>query len=862
MNSLPFLSPTARLSTLFPRDFVQWLRWSAALSLIGMTQGAAAQNAVQQPGPLPAFGRSTVSNADSTAIIQNPANIAFLPGPELRWTGAFLKEEVEVASQGNAFGLAIPFGFLPLATGLRFDLVSPPRTAAVESYGRSINYQWLTWALAWGGDTASVGFSYQHSYSNALEVHGYKSLNIGVNARPSDYFGISGIVQNINSPTSEGGEDLSVTYDIATVFRPTGTDALDIGLETSFVDEDQGYWVPRGVVDLKIPGLGRLRSDVSWYDPLGTVYEPSWVGSTSLVVDMNTRKASGEVSLGMRYGNGLGSAQGSPFNNMHTEVALRGFRSSSAADNLPYALRVRIEETPSTRGHVQLLRHLWKMADDEPNLQAVLLEVRAAPASSLAHIQELQDAIYHLQDRGKKVLCSLESASGSALYLCSVADRILINPAGSIRYAGLQSNSFYLKGLLDKIGVRADFVRIGEHKSAPEGLSRTRGTNTAIADRVALLQAVEEELSASIARGRHLSVAQVRTSVEDGPFPAVEAKEAKLVDGFAFDDMLEDKTRDLAGRDLIFEEGPQAPTQATRFGPQKRLAIVYVDGDMVDGRSQSFPFLGIQTAGSYTIAESLKQVREDSSIGAVVLRVETGGGSAMAADVLWREVQLLSTFKPVIVSMGTAAASGGYYISAPGTYIYANPLTITGSIGIFFGKLDVAGLLSKIGVNVETFKTSARADAQSPFRPFTDEEREVLKDKIRQFYSLFLRRVADGRHMTKKEVDAVARGRVWTGRQAQQLKLVDGLGGLRQALAKARVMGNLRDDAPIIELPVIKTSIIGKILGIEGIKSELEKNPPPLPQQLMQMARAVAPYALYPADQPLARLEYLPELLP
>lgn len=835
---------------------------AATFVVLGISQLAWAQEALQRPTPLPALGRSAVTNSDTTAIVQNPANLAFLPGAELRWTGAFLNEDAASAAQGHAFALGIPFGFIPMATGFRFDMIKPTAEAADDMYGRPINYQFFTWALAAGDETASVGFAYRHSYSDAVEAHAMNSWTLGLNARPSEYFGASAVVHDINTPTSAGGQTLGVSYEVATVFRPTGSDALDLGFEASFVDDPDSYWVPRGVVDVKLPGLGRLRSDISWVDPAGDAFAPSWVGSTTLVVNMNSRHGSGEVSLGSRYGDALGENRGSPWENLTTEVAIRNFRSSSAAENFPYALRVRIEETPSTRGHVNLLRKLWRMADDEPNLAAVLLELRASPADSLAHVQELQDAIYHLQDRGKKVLCHLESASGSALYLCSVADRVLINPAGSVQYSGLQSSSFYLKGVLDKLGIRADFVRIGKHKSAPEALSLTQGTATAVEDKAILLQEVEKELTASIAAGRDLSVAELRKSTALGPFTALEAQQAKLVDGFAFDDMLEDKTRELAGQEVLFEEGEQAAAVKSRFGPQRRLAIVYVDGDMVDGRSTSFPFLGIQTAGSYTIAESLKQVRDDNSIGAVVLRVETGGGSAMAADVLWREVQLLSTRKPVIVSMGSAAASGGYYVSAPGTFIYANPLTITGSIGIFYGKMDITGLLSNIGVNVETLRTSQHADAQSPYRPFTDEEREVLKGKIQQFYNLFLRRVADGRQLSKKDVDAVGRGRVWTGRQAKEHKLVDALGGLRQALAKARVMGNLRDDAPIIELPVVKTSLLGKILGIEGVKSELSASSTPIPKELMDMARAVAPYALHPADQPLARVEFLPQLLP
>lgn len=833
-----------------------------AAIFVGGSSPAYAQNGSQRPLPLPAYGRTLVGNDDSTALVQNPANIAFMPSAEVRWTGSFLKENATTPGQGHAIGLALPFGFIPVATGIRFDMISPPASSSEQMFNRSVNYQWLTWALAMGSDTAALGIAYQQSYSDALEAHGFGAWTLGLNLRPSDYMGLAGVIRHANSPRSDGDQRLGVSYDLGTAFRPTGTDALELGLEASFVDDADGYWVPRGVVDIAIPTLGRLRTDVSWYDPLEDVFESNWSASTTLVVNMNTRHGSGEISVGTRYGEVLGEAQSAPYANAHTEVAFRGFRQSSAADNVPYALRVRIEGTPSTREHVALLRKLWHMAENEPRLHAVLLELRASPADSLAHVQELQDAIYHLQNNGKKVLCHLESATGSGLVLCSAADRILMNPAGNILYGGLKSNSFYLKGLLDKIGVRADFVRIGKYKSAPEGMGRVDGSDAAISARADLIQQVELELSHSLARGRDMTIPELREAVEKGPFTAAEAKLSGLVDGFAFDDMLEDKTRDLAGHELIFEKGNEAPTKPERFGPANRVAIVYVEGDMVDGRSQSFPLLGIQTAGSYTIAESLKKVREDPSVSAVVLRIETGGGSAMAADVLWREVQLTATKKPVVVSMGSAAASGGYYIAAPGTYVYANPLTITGSIGIFFGKLDIAGLLSNIGVNVETLRTADHADSQSPYRPYTDEEREILKKKIQQFYGLFLRRVADGRGMTKKEIDAVGRGRVWTGRQAKEHKLVDGLGGLRQALAKARVLGGLRDDAPIIELPVRKTSLLGKILGIEGLKSELAEQRALMPEELMSIARAIAPYALYDANQPLARIEMMPELMP
>jgi protease-4 len=224
----------------------------------------------------------------------------------------------------------------------------------------------------------------------------------------------------------------------------------------------------------------------------------------------------------------------------------------------------------------------------------------------------------------------------------------------------------------------------------------------------------------------------------------------------------------------------------------------------------------------------------------------------MAAEVMWREVQLTAQAKPLVVSMGSSAASGGYYISAPGGRIFANPLTLTGSIGIFYGKAEVSGLLRKIGVDVEVYKTAPRADAESIFRPYTDDERRELKRKVGQFYDVFLSRVAMGRKLSKQQVHAVGQGRVWTGEQALSRGLVDELGGLRQAMNFARLAAGLPRHAPVIELPPSETTLLGMILGIEGLRGQTAAQ---LPAELAEVVRALAPFAVHAADKPLARVE-------
>jgi protease-4 len=458
-----------------------------------------------------------------------------------------------------------------------------------------------------------------------------------------------------------------------------------------------------------------------------------------------------------------------------------------------------------------------------------------------------------LRQHGKRTLCHLEDTTGDALYLCSAANKILINPAGGVRFAGLKAQYIYISSLLDKLGIQADFVRIAEHKSAPEMFTRTGSTDVSRADKIDLLQQNERQIVEGLSMGRNLSFAQVRERLAKGPFMASEAKDAGLVDGTAFDDELEAAARDLAGRPLTLVNNSRAVRAPKSFPEHKGIALVYVSGDMIDGRSRTVPLLGMQLEGSYTIAETLRAVRDNPDIGAIVLRLETPGGSSMAADVMWREVKLAAQRKPVIVSMGAVAASGGYYIASPATRIFASPLTVTGSIGIFYGKADVSQLLGKIGINVETFKTSERADAESIFRPFTPEERVELEHKVGQFYDVFLDRVAQGRNMTKQAVNAVGEGRVWTGEQAKEHGLVDELGGLRQALDYALSAGHLPADAPIIELPEIQTSFLSRVLGIPGIHESVLSE---LPPSVSGVLKAVGPFVVHAGDQPLARMEF------
>jgi protease-4 len=818
---------------------------------------ARAQFPANQPTRQPVFGKSPVTNDDSSALVQNPANLAFLPASELRWSSVYLNEGARVPWQGHALAFAFPIPFLNASTGLRVDLMSPPSGGAGPLFKSDGLYQWVTWGLALkASDSFAFGMSLQRSYSDMPEAHGLFGWSLALTSRPSDYFGLSFVASDINAPKNSSGGAIDRTFDVALAMRPLRSRALEVGLSGKIVDAPKAYWAPSATLGVDIPELGRLRGGVSFLDPDDGIAQSEWLASASMSFYLNGTAGSMDLSGGSLFGGALGQqVSGKAHENLATEVAFKGYREPSGTNAPAYALRIRLESTPSTREHVALLRHLWQIAEEETSVGAVVFELRTAPADSMAHVQELRDAIYMLRQAGKKVMCHLEDADGASLYLCSAADRILLNPAGGIRFAGLRARYFYYAGLLEKLGIKADFVRIGAHKSAPEAFTRTGSSEVARDDKIDLLQQHEKHLTLGIAHGRKLSPQVVRERIAKGPFVAVEAKTAGFVDGYAFDDELESQASLLMGQPVRLLDDNRG-VFADRFnGANPGIALIYVDGDMVDGRSQTIPLIGTRLVGSYTIAESIKKARENPLVGAVVLRVETGGGSAMAADVIWREVERTTKIKPVIVSMGTAAASGGYYIASPGTRVFANPLTITGSIGIFYGKADVSELLRKLGVNVEVYKTAPRADAESIFRPFTDEEKTELKRKVWQFYDVFLQRVADGRHLTKEQVDAIGQGRVWTGEQAVANKLVDELGGLRQALAYARSLAGLSDHAPIEEFPPPNTSLIGRLLGIEGVSENLPSHLQILPPGMMDMVRALGPFVVHPADKPLARME-------
>lgn len=432
---------------------------------------------------------------------------------------------------------------------------------------------------------------------------------------------------------------------------------------------------------------------------------------------------------------------------------------------------------------------------------------------SMGVAQEMRDAISDFRSAGKKAICYMEVAGNKEYYVASACDKLYLNPAGSLSFYGLRSVVTSYKGLLDKLGVRADLYRIGKYKSASEMLtdeSMSDGTRESL---TSILDDLNDQFVNGIAESRKVNTDKVQGWIDNGPYTAKEAKKAELVDDLIYSDQINDTVKQVMGRrvmKLTSEEYGSRRYHHYDWREKSRIAVIYASGMMLAGRSMSPSIMG-----SDTISEAIKEARMDDSIKAIVLRIDSGGGAVFASDLIWREVMLAKGKKPFIVSMGDVAASGGYYIACPADAIVAEPGTITGSIGIITGKINLHGLYDKLGIRKETIKKGKNSDIYSDYDVFTDEQKEIIERQMNELYQIFVSKVADGRKMKEEAVDSIAQGRVWTGRQAQKNGLVDRLGGLQLAVSVAKEKAKLKDKSPeIIELP--KQDSLWRILTMEN----------------------------------------------
>jgi protease-4 len=413
-------------------------------------------------------------------------------------------------------------------------------------------------------------------------------------------------------------------------------------------------------------------------------------------------------------------------------------------------------------------------------------------------VQEVRDAIADFRQSGKPIVGYLEYGGEQEFYLASACDKVYLMPTASLDLTGIASYELFLRGMLDKIGAYPDALHIGEYKTASNTFTEHTYTPAHREMAESLNTDLYQQLVRGIADGRHKSEADVKALIDHGPFLPEDAVKAGLVDDLAYEDQLDDKVKLASGTPHYLDLSDYRQVSNSSLGLDRgpRIGVIYAVGVIASGKS-SYDSPSGMVVGSETIIDYLRKARADRSIKAIVLRVDSPGGSALASDVIWREVVLTKQQKPVIVSMSDVAASGGYYIAMPANVIVAEPSTLTGSIGVVLTKFVIDGTLKKLGINMEGVSQGRYADLYSPVRPFSPEERARMAENMQATYDTFVEKAAQGRNTTPERIDAIGQGRVWTGRQAKELGLVDELGGLQRALSIAKQRAKIPQDSQV-----------------------------------------------------------------
>ncbi len=419
--------------------------------------------------------------------------------------------------------------------------------------------------------------------------------------------------------------------------------------------------------------------------------------------------------------------------------------------------------------------NLLDKAASDPMVDGVILTIEN-PQLGLARSEELRRALSRVRNAGKTVVAYCDGVINSReYYLASAADHIVVPPVSTLNVLGLRAEVTFYKRLLDKLGITADLEHIGEYKTASDLVTRTDMSKHHREALTTLLDDMHSEWLSNIAVARGTTVEQVRTWRDHGPYVSEDAVAAGLIDDLAYNDELPDIMKDRLGNRYVRvsqSEFADRRYEDRRWGATPRVAVVFAEGSIVEGEDGSSFLLG-KTLGSKTISGAIKRAREDNSVRAIVLRVNSGGGSMFASDEIWREVSRTVGVKPIVVSFGDVAASGGYYIAAVADSIFALPNTVTGSIGVINGKLVLDSLYEKIGFDKEVLTRGEFADMFDMTDRFDSDEREIVRNLIDRAYERFVGLVAEGRHLARDSVDAIAQGRVWSGSAATRLGLVD-----------------------------------------------------------------------------------------
>ena len=514
-------------------------------------------------------------------------------------------------------------------------------------------------------------------------------------------------------------------------------------------------------------------------------------------------------------------------NNSILKISLSNGVVDRVADNPMENFNFQAMKSENKVGLNDILKELNKAAKDD-KIKGIYLDFKGIPAG-MGTVEEIRNALIEFKDSSKKfIIAYSDYYTQKSYYLASVADKIYVNPQGAVEWKGMGGEIMFYTDALKKIGVEPIVIRHGKFKSAVEPFMLTKMSEANREQTITYVGSIWNNVMDGISKQRDISVDELNMYADSMKIQnAKDALTYKLVDGLKYKDEIIAELKTLTDKkekdDLEFislssyKKSPRLETEKALA--KDKIAIIYGSGEIKMGSGSN------SEIGSDGLSSAIRKARKDSSIKAIVLRVNSPGGSALASDIIWREVVLAKAVKPVIISMGDVAASGGYYIACPADRIFANRNTITGSIGVFGLMFNAEELMGKIGISVDGIQTNAHSNIGSQFKKMSQEEKDVIQRSVEDIYGVFIGHVAEGRNKTTAQVDSIGQGRVWSGVNAIEIGLIDEFGGLTDAVKYAAKQAKL-DNYRITELPKNKDFVEALIKDLTGSVEAtiLEKN--------------------------------------
>ncbi|GAB4368979.1 MAG: signal peptide peptidase SppA [Calditrichia bacterium] len=510
-------------------------------------------------------------------------------------------------------------------------------------------------------------------------------------------------------------------------------------------------------------------------------------------------------------------------------------------------------EVPSLDG----LLHCIRKAKIDPKIKGIILRPLASEMG-WAKAEELREVLLDFKSSGKPIYVYIEAIGNKEYYLTVVGDMIFGSPTGMLFVNGLLGGSYFFKGSLDKLGIEADFVARGKYKNAPDIFTRKNMSDSHREVINSILDDYYQRYVEAIAQGRNLEIEQVRKIIDRGVYTLAEAEQSQLIDTLLYYNEFKDYLKEKDGKKprlVSYERYKKVPYSKLGVHAEKTFALIYAVGNIVSGIGEDAFGDGIITSES--LANLIRKVAKDKKVEAIIMRVDSPGGSGLASDVIWKEVAKAQQEKPFIVSMSDVAASGGYYISMSADSIVGQPSSIVGSIGVFSGKFSFRGLYEKLGISKEEIPRGKNADLFSEIKTFNTEQRGLIGKIGDDFYQRFVSKVAESRNMTYEEVDKIAQGRVWTGEQALEVGLIDKLGGLKEAFEIGKKMCGIPLDEHVrVKIYPEKRSILERLLNAR-LETHTSLTEEFVPKSVQQYFRA---FLMYSPGEPLAVLPFYPEI--